>query len=64
MKFKILDDDYDVLGGEVGENNACFVMFMERFGGCDYRTLDVGESMMAQFSCSGTGGNYRVLRTV
>lgn len=64
MKFRIIDpkNDSDVLGGEVSEENAHLTVNMSNRAK-DHRTLNVGESMIAYFHCSGTSGVYRVLRT-
>ena len=64
MKFRIIDpkNGSDVLGGEVSEDNAHLAINMSTWAK-DYRTLNVGESMIAYFYCSGTSGVYRVLRT-
>ncbi len=62
--FRIIDpkSDSDILGGEVSEDNAHLTICMSK-SAKNHRMLKIGESMMADFSCSGTYGYYRVLRT-
>jgi hypothetical protein len=62
--FRIIDpnNDSDILGGEVSEDNAHLTICMSQ-SAKNHRMLNAGESMIAYFSCSGTYGYYRVQRT-
>ena len=65
--FRIIDDSdgSNVLGGDVGEENAfllnsCTVLSGQKYTPLDH--LEVGESQVRAFFSCGTRGHYRVYR--